>query len=903
MSSSQGTPPAFDSRRFLVPAGLLLVALVASRFTAFRTSVRLTSQGGRLELTVNGRTVRGEARLGRFRGVRIETVNSVFPMGGEALTLSTRSGILLRDRLPRRFSLAPGKSAPLGDWYVDEAAGGGLVYERAVDAPPDFVLDATFTGRCLEYTSVVLVGEPSVSAQFRRGLLNNDFVLSVGGRILGVDALVSPLDQMAINALDLVVRGVAAGCVLVLVFTAAGALLARGRDGPLGASLRRAWSGAKRHWPVLTAAAVAVIALAIRLWTSRGVLEALAHTPDEVAYILQSKWIVSNRIYQIVSPIQDYLSVPFTYVRDGKWFAMYPIGWPLLLAIGQIVGLPWVVGPMLGAAYVFVLFLIGKELYGELGGLGAAVLAAFSPMAILMSSSYLSHAPAAVMITLFLWLFLVARRRNSPWLCALSGASLGFAFAIRPATALALAVPFAFVLLREIALSDRKSDVFRLIAAFIVGGLLGSAPFFLSNHAITGDALSSAYGYGANVGFSSQNVPAGLMYLDATAASVLPAVFGWGWGTWSGWLILSLSFAFAVVPFVLGRAGRFDVLLAAFLVTLPLSFLEWGFHGLHGYGPRFYFEAFLGLYLLTSRGILLLAGLDGDRPVRFRLGRAIGGASIALFALLTFSTVATLRARLELYRGYNWVDGSLEKAIERQGLKKAFVLLPSSDWFPWGAASNLLGADVDADLAFGVSRPDNSKLLAFYSDRPAYVWSGAALFLVAPPRSPGSHPPPGPSGAAGRVTPLLAYWIGFWVIGMGGVILLFRDSVPRRASERPAPSPVAPLVEPVEPVVRAAQSIDSPLDRKMPAESVRPIRALAGVFMAYVGQILLTPGGLAPRLASFGLSGRPLFHAGWLLLLVGAIVFGTSLRVLAPDSERESPERKTSPDEGRLDRE
>ncbi|HSD71307.1 MAG TPA: glycosyltransferase family 39 protein, partial [Thermoanaerobaculia bacterium] len=431
---------------------------MAIRVTAFRTSIRLVSEGGRLALTVNGRTIRGEAELRAFRGIRIEAFNSAFPMGGETLTLGSRGRILMRDRLPRRFSSTPDRLAPLGDWYIDESAGGGVVYERAIEIPPDFVLTATFTGRCLHYTSVVLEGEPFVSAQFRRGLLNNDLVLSVGDRMVGSDALVSPLPQMALNALDLALRGLVAACILILVFATGRILLLRSGDKPFVASLRRAWSGASRNWPALVAGALALIALAIRLWTSREVLEGLAHTPDEVAYILQSKWIVSNRIYQMASQIQDYLTVPFTFVRDGKWFGMYPIGWPLLLAIGQIVSLPWAIGPILGAAYVLLVFLIGKELYGEIVGLGAAILAAFSPMAILMSSSYLSHGPAALMLAIFLWLFLLARRRNSPWLCALSGASLGFAFAIRPVTTLALALPFAFVLFREFTTSDRKSD-------------------------------------------------------------------------------------------------------------------------------------------------------------------------------------------------------------------------------------------------------------------------------------------------------------------------------------------------------------------------------------------------------------------------------------------------------------
>lgn len=900
MSSSRTPGTGFGSRALFVSLGLLVASLVASHFTAFRTHVRLTSERGVLSLNVNGRTIHGRVDLGPIRGIRIETLNSIFPMGGETLTLRENGRLLLEDRLPRRFSVQRGRYAPVGDWSLDPQAGYGTVYERKVAVTSDFALEATFTGRCVEYTSIVLVGEPTLYAQFRRGLLNNDFVLNAGGRVLAVDALVSPLSQMAANALDLLLRGVVAGCILVLVFASVRPFLSLRRDHPLRASFRRAWSGAKRHWPALVAGGLALVALAIRLWVSRRVLEGLAHTPDEVAYILQSKWIVSNKVYQLAPQIQEYLSVPFTYFRDGKWFSMYPIGWPLLLAIGQLVGLSWIVSPICGAVYVLLLFLIGKELYGELVGLAAALLGALSPIAILMSSSYLSHAPTALMIALFLWLYLVGRRRNSAWVSGLSGASLGFAFAIRPVTTLAVAIPFAFVLLWEFSRDKERSEMPRRFGAFLVGGLSGSAPVFISNYLITGHAFSFAYGYGANVSFSPQNLPAGLMYLDATAASVLPSVFGWGWGTVSGWPILSLTLAFACVPFLLGRARRFDLLLVAFLVTLPMSFLLWGYHGLHGYGPRFYFEAFLGIYLLASQGFFLLAGVETTAaPVRFRRGKAVAGAAIGLLALLTLSTVLTLRPRMQLYVGYNSVDGSLERAIAREGVKRALILFPNDAWFPWGAASNLLKADLHADIAFALSRPDNSKLLAFYPDRPVYLWIGGNLSRAPLPAASQVRPPPSPASSAGRVTTLLAWWLALAAIVTGAAVLLGRGARSRvvLAGQAASPSEEPGLPERHrDPHSRAGLHV----------AAVRPLRAAIGVLFAYIGQSLLTPGPLTRLVLPPGFSERQHLHAGWLMLLVGALLFGTAWRALHPDGETPSAteigNRTATPERGSLAR-
>jgi hypothetical protein len=862
VSTSASLREALRHRPWVVAAGLLVLCLAAGRFTAFRTLVRLKSEGGVLSLTVNGRTVRGQSPAGTVRGIRIETINSVFPMGGETLTLSQGDRVLVRDRLPRRFSVPTNRYAPLGDWSLDPWAGSATVYERRVLATGDFVLEATFTGRCVEYTSIFLVGEPDIRAQFRRGLMNNDFVLGVGGRNVGVDALYSPLPQMAWEAGDLVLRGVIA---------VIRAVLSRRRRLPGEASLRRVWLLLKPHWPALAAGAVALVALFIRGWTAHRVLEGLAHTPDEVAYILQAKWIVADRIYQAISPIQEYLSVPFTYVRDGKWFSMYPIGWPLVLSLGELVGLPWMVSPVCGALYVFVLYLIGKELHGELVGLGAAVLGAFSPMAILMSASFLSHAAAALAIAVFLWLHLVDRRRRSPWIAGMSGLALGFAFAIRPVTALAIAVPFALVLLRDLWKTDDRPDLLRRYAAFVLCGLAGSAPVFISNHMISGRALSFAYGFGAHAAFSWESLPFGLLYLDATAASVLPAAFGWGWGTLSGWVVLSLTLAFACVAFVLGRARRYDWLLAVFLVTLPLSFVTWGFHGLHGYGPRLYFEAFLGLYLLTSFGFFLLAGIDATRrPVRFERGKAVAVLAVGLFALLTLTTVRTLRTRLELYAGYNGVDGGLEKAIGRERLQKALVLLRDDDWFSWGAASRLLSADLRPDLAFAAFHPDNRKVISYYGDRPVYVWYATRLIPSEPsPPSPSPPIPESPENPAHAAT-LLGWWFGLFGAVAAVTALLARES--RASASRP---PVArPPSRPVERLPPDPyDTFARPEGRVAPK---RPAAAVAGVATAYLGQMLLTPLPISKKLPLSALSERQLFHGGWILLVLGAVLFAAA---------------------------
>ena len=84
-------------------------------------------------------------------------------------------------------------------------------------------------------------------------------------------------------------------------------------------------------------------------------------------------------------------------------------------------------------------------------------------------------------------------------------------------------------------------------------------------------------------------------------------------------------------------------------------------HGLHGYGPRYLFEVFAPLYLLTARGFVELArqrlnGLEVERRLTI-------AASTLLFVVLCGTAAVALPHRLGLYRGYNGVDGSLEQQV------------------------------------------------------------------------------------------------------------------------------------------------------------------------------------------------------------------------------------------------
>ena len=82
---------------------------------------------------------------------------------------------------------------------------------------------------------------------------------------------------------------------------------------------------------------------------------------DDYSYMYQAKLFAAGKLYA-EDPLYDQASalhdcVATACIKDfhGRRFSQYPPGWPVLLAIGAALGVPWIVNPLLGALLVFLM--------------------------------------------------------------------------------------------------------------------------------------------------------------------------------------------------------------------------------------------------------------------------------------------------------------------------------------------------------------------------------------------------------------------------------------------------------------------------------------------------------------------------------------------------------------------
>lgn len=697
---------------------LLAAAFLAFLSTAIDrvTTIEIDSNGGRIHTDVAGSVLSAPRVIEHLSAIEIFAMDSIDPPGGLAITVTDASGVISRERLPTRFQTPPGEIVPLGDWELDEDSGWGSVWRREFDISGPFTIGASFRGRFLHDLTLVLEGDPTTSVAFRRGLINNDLFLRDED---GFDLAATSIDPTPLADLGAIgatfARAGALACFLIAFFAP---LQARSLPRPVPAA---------SHGPPTLVLVPALVAAAAALsgWVALDVLEALPHTPDSVVYLIQADWLLDGSLWSKATHYQDYLTVPFTYADGERWLAHYPPGWPSLLALGAAAGTPWLVSPLLGAAYILLLYLTGRELHGPALGLVAATLGVISPIARLIFGSMLSHALAATLVLAALLLALRARR-STGWLDgAGAGFALGLAFGVRPLTAAAVALPiFAIATLRP-SLSDNPNRLRSTAAGFAGAFALAAVPTLAANALITGDAFSFPYSLAGGSMFGAENLPFGLRNLDTLLASIGAGSTGWGWSLFHGRWILALSLAPALVALLTRRARTVDWLVAATIASVLVAYMGTRGHGLHGFGPRYHFEVLAPFFLLSARGFFVLAGLDSKTPQTERWVPVV--VAFTLFFALCLPAGAVLPSRLSLYRGYNGVDGSLQRQFANLGVERALLVLPTDEWQGWGAASRLIDLRPEAPVLVIQAAADDPEIPAIAGDRPVFLWRDGRL--------------------------------------------------------------------------------------------------------------------------------------------------------------------------------
>lgn len=669
--------------------------------TRLQTPVKVELLGGHLRWEVAGSSLSVPFSAAGITGLRISTRRGISSVGCGAIQL--RQDANSRDLpAPGSFHFSPDSPAPVGDWWVDAGWPIEVVAEYQVELPSTFSLAARFSGRFHQDVSLEFQGRSNFSLSFRRGWLNNDLYIRDGeGRVLGA-ASIDPRPGDRLLALG---SGLFTALAISCWVLALWALFLEKRE-----AKERPLLIPSRFVFYVAVVAMAGFAFSQSLWMARGILGDLPHTPDEVVNLLQSRWILGGHLSGVAPSCPDLFEIPLSYFRAGRWIGHYPPAWPLMMSPGVAFHQPILIPALLHAVFIFFLALIGRRMAGEWVGLGAALFALASPLAALLFSSTLSHAGSATMLLMTLFLIIPREEAGGAPIgvgCTfLAGLAIGFAFGIRPLTALSIAFPVGVYLMFK---PGGRNSIKGLLSMG-AGGAIAVIPVFLANFQITGSCWRFPYALAKAPMMSPEYFFQGLRNIDTLLASLIPLLDGWLWPLApSG---LGLALAVPAILFLLKQAAREDYLLLGICASVLFSLVFVRASGLHGYGPRYLFAACAPLWLLSARAF----GILSRRERRFRF--PVAGV---LAAVLGFWALFQLPGRLEAYRGYNDVDGMLSHQL-RQLPAFSVVLVPEDNWRVWAEASPwLCSGDSEAPVV-ALDRAPSEEICCCFPDSRLFRW-------------------------------------------------------------------------------------------------------------------------------------------------------------------------------------
>ena len=441
----------------------------------------------------------------------------------------------------------------------------------------------------------------------------------------------------------------------------------------------------------------------------------LPHILDAVSYTFQAGVFSSGQLALPTPPLADAFKGPFEIVTRGHLLSQYPPGAPAVYALGRLVGLEWLVGPLCCVVLIGATAAVARTLYGGATGLTVLVLGALSPFVLFQSGSYLSHPVAGGLLAAALWVFVLADRKDSDRLYILSGAFVACAFTSREAASVLFAMPLAARLVTRRNLGS--------ISAMVVGGAPLLLLYFFYNQQATGSALllprqlfdpSDHFGFGDGIGFHLRHtLAAGLANTDELLTSLQFELFGWP---------PLCALALLAVPFLFGRARSWDYLWLLGLASFVVAYVAYFYHGI-ALGPRYYFEAVPYMLLLAGRGVQVLA-----QVARSRVAAGVVVAVLCVYAL-GFYLPLEVQRRADLSGQPNsrratltFVQSTVLGPTVRVPQTPALVI--TDDWWLFNTALAPLNCprlpDCDVLFALATTPADAARLRLQFPNRAAF---------------------------------------------------------------------------------------------------------------------------------------------------------------------------------------
>ncbi len=342
-------------------------------------------------------------------------------------------------------------------------------------------------------------------------------------------------------------------------------------------------------------ASVMLINFLLILYTSQITLRNFQNSADEHIQYLTAQMFANGKLTVPAPNHSEFFKAFHLMIENGRAYGVFPAGWPLFLSIGMLFNAPWLVNPIFGTLTLLLVFLIAVKHFSKRVAIISITITLFNPFFIFNSASYFTHPTALLFVTLFVYFYMNCLdnpNKKSNYL--MMGLASGFAFLARPFTATVVIVPLGVYLIYFFIKSKNVKIFFKnCMIPIIVFSFFLTFYLWYNDHRTGSPFLDPEKKLYPCVIPLSSKCPFGISKALEITISRIELL--------NLWMPIVMIFVFFYI-FKRRKTTKEKILLLIPAFLIGGYFVDLVSAG-NQYGPRFWYESFSALILITALGV------------------------------------------------------------------------------------------------------------------------------------------------------------------------------------------------------------------------------------------------------------------------------------------------------------
>lgn len=342
---------------------------------------------------------------------------------------------------------------------------------------------------------------------------------------------------------------------------------------------------------------------------NRSILHSFMNSADEHSCYFLAECIRNGTLWARPHPLSEFFEVAHVGNRDGKWFSVYPPGWPFIFALSLQLNIGDFINPLMAVLAAMLFFLIARRLYGSVPASLGILLMVSTPFFLFNNASYYSHTTCFLTTAIFLYSYLRWKESGNDWWSIFAALAVGYGMGVRYLTMAAILGPY---LLYELIHSFKKRSWNRGHIWFSCVLIVLVVLNLCYNHLITGNWFDPPNHYHhdwEHLGFQTDyTLVDALIFIVSRFFYLID---------WIPGVLVLVYFAYVAQHLKGGIQPILFPLSFIFLVGGYALYYSWGGNQ---YGPRYYFEGTPFIVLPVGYSLVQWWSEGGQEVKKFLAG-------------------------------------------------------------------------------------------------------------------------------------------------------------------------------------------------------------------------------------------------------------------------------------------